>query len=46
MAVISVSLPDIRLLRYRSHVVFYRVEEDTVKAVRIPAGKQNWIEHI
>ncbi|MGQ0486195.1 MAG: type II toxin-antitoxin system RelE/ParE family toxin [Hyphomicrobiales bacterium] len=35
-----------RLIRYKSHVVFYRVEEQTIKIVRILHGKQDWAEYL
>jgi len=35
-----------RLIRYRSHVVFYRVETDIIHVLRILHGKQDWMEHI
>ena len=35
-----------RLLRYKSHVIFYRVEGNSVRIVRILHGKQNWHEYL
>lgn len=33
--------PPTRLQRYKSHVVFYRIDGDDVRVVRILHGKQN-----
>lgn len=35
-----------RLIRYRSHVVFYRIETDAIRVLRILHGKRDWMEHI
>ena len=35
-----------RLLRYKSHVVFYRVEGGTIKIVRVLHGRQDWREYL
>ena len=35
-----------RLLLYKSHVIFYRIDGETIHVVRILHGKQNWREHL
>lgn len=35
-----------RAIPYRSHIVFYRIAEDSIHIVRVLHGKQNWLEHL
>jgi toxin ParE1/3/4 len=35
-----------RLQRYKSHMIFYRVEGDVAQVVRVLHGKQNWSEYL
>ena len=35
-----------RLLRYKSHVVFYRADGGSIKIVRVLHGRQDWREHL
>jgi toxin ParE1/3/4 len=35
-----------RLHRYKSQVIFYRIEGESVRVVRILHGKQNWQEYL
>ncbi len=35
-----------RLIRYRSHVAFYRIDGDVIRIVRVLHGKQNWADHL
>ncbi len=35
-----------RLQRYKSHVVFYRIDSNGVRVVRVLHGKQNWNEYL
>jgi toxin ParE1/3/4 len=35
-----------RLIRYRSHVVLYRIEGEAIRIVRILHGKQDWMDHL
>lgn len=37
---------NMRVLRYESHVIIYRIVEDVIRVVRILHGKQNWTDHI
>ena len=34
--------PPVRLYRFRSHLVIYRVEDETILVVRIVHCRQNW----
>jgi toxin ParE1/3/4 len=39
-------LPPVRLYRYRSHVVIYRLAEATLVVHRVVHGRSNWKEAI
>jgi toxin ParE1/3/4 len=36
----------IRIHNFRGHVIFYRVEGDTVKILRVLSRFQNWPDHL
>ncbi len=35
-----------RVVKFRSHVVFYRTDEKRVRIVRVLHGRQDWAKHL
>ena len=38
--------PPARLIRYKSHVVFYRIADERIKIVRVLHGRQDWFDYL